>query len=135
MYLVEVFSKESFLKEKEDHLKVLTALMESINYMIAYCDEGNEELFLALVRYKSHFTQLQQLNLKEEEEKQEKGEKEEEVVVVVEQEKDQYLAEYREEEKKTEQVEEEGGVAVLDEEGERKEEADVVEISQPKEGD
>ena len=67
MYLIDIFSKESFLKEKEDHLKVLTSLMESVNYMIAYTDEGNEELFLSLVRNKSLFTSIQSLNLKEEE--------------------------------------------------------------------
>ena len=75
MYLFEVFSKVSFLKEKkEDHLKVLTALMECINYMIAYNDEGNEELFLSLVNKKKMFNEIQALNLKEEEE--------EEVIVV-----------------------------------------------------
>lgn len=112
MYLVEIFSKESFLKEKEDHLKVLTALMESINYMIAYSDEGNEELFLSLVRHKSIFQQIASIDIRDntepiEEEK--KTEEEQEVVVVVEEEQDKYLAEY-EERKDTEGEGDEKGI-------------------------
>jgi hypothetical protein len=44
MYLVTVFSKKEFLLEKEDNCRTLTALFESINYILAYHDESNQHL-------------------------------------------------------------------------------------------
>jgi len=44
MYLLTMFSKKEFLKEREDNCKSLVSLMEAINYLIAYHDETNHYL-------------------------------------------------------------------------------------------
>jgi hypothetical protein len=44
MYLLKIFSKKEFLKEREDNCKCLVSLMEAINYLIAYHDETNHYL-------------------------------------------------------------------------------------------
>ena len=44
MYLLTIFSKKEFLKEREDNCKSLVSLMEAINYLIAYHDETNHYL-------------------------------------------------------------------------------------------
>ena len=44
MYLLKIFSKKEFLKEREDNCKSLVSLMEAINYLIAYHDETNHYL-------------------------------------------------------------------------------------------
>ena len=44
IYLAQVLSKKEFLMEKEDNCRTLTALFESINYLLAYHDESNQHL-------------------------------------------------------------------------------------------
>lgn len=44
IYLVQAFSKKEFILEKEDNARTLTALFESINYLLAYHDETNQHL-------------------------------------------------------------------------------------------
>ena len=55
MYLVQVFSKKEFLLEKEDNCRTLTALFESINYILAYHDESNQHLQIQLMKNQQIF--------------------------------------------------------------------------------
>ena len=55
MYLVTVFSKKEFLLEKEDNCRTLTALFESINYILAYHDESNQHLQIQLMKHQQIF--------------------------------------------------------------------------------
>lgn len=38
IYLLQVFTKLEFLKEREDNCRTTTALFECINYLLAYND-------------------------------------------------------------------------------------------------
>ena len=51
IYLVSAFSKKEFLLEKEDNCRTLTALFESINYLLAYHDETNQHLMIQLMKH------------------------------------------------------------------------------------
>lgn len=55
IYLVQVFSKKEFLLEKEDNCRTLTALFESINYLLAYHDETNQHLQIQLMKHQNLF--------------------------------------------------------------------------------
>lgn len=44
IYMVQIFSKNEFLLEKEDNTKTLHSVFETINYLIAYHDETNQYL-------------------------------------------------------------------------------------------
>ena len=51
IYLVQAFSKKEFLLEKEDNCRTLTALFESVNYLLAYHDETNQHLQIQLMKH------------------------------------------------------------------------------------
>jgi hypothetical protein len=50
IYLIQVFSRKNFLIEKEDNAKVLANLCETLSYLLAYQDEGNQKLQFTLLR-------------------------------------------------------------------------------------
>ena len=41
--------------EKEDNCRTLTALFESINYLLAYHDETNQHLMIQLMKHQNLF--------------------------------------------------------------------------------
>lgn len=82
VYLVQVFSRKNFLVEKEDNTKVLSNLSETLSYLLAYQDEGNQRLQYSLLKNRENIESLDQMTLVEnrvEEDQEEEEEEEEEV--------------------------------------------------------
>lgn len=57
----------SFLKESENNCWVLSNVFESINYILQYHDEGNEEFLVTLIKYWELFSFIETLKLSEDE--------------------------------------------------------------------
>ena len=76
MYLIKIFSAQSYLAEKEDNCKVLTSLMEAVNYLLVYQDGSNGRLLITMVNNKEMLLGLENIetfslpNTRDEEAKQ-----------------------------------------------------------------
>ena len=61
LYLIKIFSAPSYLAEKEDNCKVLTSLMEAVNYLLVYQDGSNGRLLITLVNNKEMLLGLESI--------------------------------------------------------------------------
>ena len=74
LYLIKRFSEIKFLRESEGNCKIVSNLMEAINYILQYHDEGNEEFLVTLIKYREVFAFIETLELSKPELKKEESE-------------------------------------------------------------
>jgi hypothetical protein len=65
--LVKRFANLQFLKESENNCKILANVLEAINYILLYHDDGNEEFLVTLIKYWEVFSFIETIKLNNEE--------------------------------------------------------------------
>lgn len=65
--LVKKFANINFLKESENNCKILANVLEAINYVLLYHDDGNEEFLVTLIKYWEVFSFIETVKLNNEE--------------------------------------------------------------------